>query len=158
MRKSASIGLLLVILAMAGTAFAQRGTAETTINGKTIAIDYGRPSLQGRDMLGRLPVGQSWRMGMNAATTLTTQAPLRFGDLQVPVGKHTLTLKRISEDSFHLVITPDGGSPTEVPVETMKLDDPVETLTMGLESQGDNRGHFALSWGTLAIGTDFTVE
>lgn len=158
MRRSALIGFLLVILAAAGTAFAQRGIAETTVNGSKITIDYGRPSLQGRDMLGRLPVGQSWRMGMNAATTLSTEAPLRFGDARVPAGKHTLSLKRVSEDSFHLVITPDGGSPMEVPVDTAKLDEPVENLTMNLESKGGDAAHFGLSWGTLMVGTDFTVE
>ncbi len=158
MRRSTLIGFLLILLATAGTAFAQRGVAETTINGTKITIDYGRPSLQGRDMLGRLPVGQSWRMGMNAATTLSTEAPLRFGDVQLPTGKHTLTLKRTSEDSFHLVITPDGGSPMEVPVDTAKLDEPVETLTMSLESTGNSAGRFGLSWGTLTVATNFTVE
>jgi hypothetical protein len=158
MRRSALIGSLLVILAATGTALAQRGSAETTINGSKITIDYGRPSLQGRDMLGRLPIGQSWRMGMNAATTLSSEAPLRFGDVQVPAGKHTLTLKRVDEDTFHLVITPDGGAPVEVPVETTKLDNAVETLTMELESKGGGLGHFGLSWGTLAVGTDFAVD
>lgn len=158
MKRSLLIGFILMTLATAGTAFAQRGTAETTINGKKITIDYGRPSLQGRDMLGRLPVGQTWRMGSNTATTLTTEAPLRFGDVSVPEGTHKLELKRVADDAFHLVITPSGASPVEVPVESTQLDSSVETLTMNLESSGDNRGQFKLSWGTLAIGTDFTVE
>ncbi len=158
MKKHIWISVLLVSMVLVGAAFAQRGTAETTIKGRKISIDYGRPSLQGRDMLGRLPVGQSWRMGMNEATTLSTEAPLRFGDVAVPAGTHTLTLKRVSEDAFHLVITPNSGSALEVPVDTRKLDSPVETLTMNLESQGNDQGRFHLSWGTLGVTTDFTVE
>lgn len=158
MRKTTWISVLLVTLALVGAAFGQRGTAETTINGKKITIDYGRPSLQGRDMLGRLPVGQSWRMGMNAATTLKTDGALRFGDVTVPAGTHTLTLKRVSEDAFHLVITPGDSAAMEVPVETGTLDDPVETLTLNLESKGGNQGRFGLSWGTLTVGTEFSVE
>jgi len=158
MKRNTLISFILVTLAMAGVALAQRGTAQTTTNGKNISIDYGRPSLQGRDMLGRLPVGQSWRMGMNAATTLSTEAPLRFAEVTVPAGTHTLTLKRVSEQAFHLVVTPESGEALEIPVRMDKLDSPVETLTINLDSTGGNQGRFSLAWGTLGVAADFTVE
>ena len=54
-----------------------------------ITLDYGRPSLKGRDMLAQLQEGTFWRMGRNEATVLTTpvdlslrQDPPREGRLQ----------------------------------------------------------------------------
>ena len=52
MKKSFILFASLFLL-LASSAFAQRGTATTTVSGKKIEIEYGRPSLQGRDMLSK---------------------------------------------------------------------------------------------------------
>lgn len=71
-----------------------RDTARATIGGATIAIDYGRPSRRGRDVWGALlPKHEVWRLGANAATSLTTSHPLRFdGAPNVPAGSYTIWL------------------------------------------------------------------
>jgi len=66
-------------------------TAKATIDGATIQVDYSRPSVRGRKIMGGLvPYGQVWRTGANEATTLTTDKPLDIGGLAVPAGKYTL--------------------------------------------------------------------
>ncbi|MHB1021550.1 MAG: DUF2911 domain-containing protein [Acidobacteriaceae bacterium] len=80
-----------------------------TLEGKTITIDYSAPSMRGRKIMGGLvPYGQVWRTGANAATSFTTEANLKIGDLTVPVGKYTLyTLP--SEGTWKLIINKQTG-------------------------------------------------
>jgi hypothetical protein len=148
---------LMMSLAMASTVWAQRGQAEASISGKKVSIEYGRPALQGRDMLSRLPVGNSWRMGKDTATTLNSEGNLKFGDTQVKAGSYRLTAKRASEDSWHLVIANDAGS-VEVPLKSQASTESVEEFTIKLQDKGGNQGNFWMAWGTLALATDFTVE
>src|ERR1022692_806785 len=46
-------------------------------DGKTVTIQYSRPSMRGRKIFGGLvPYGQVWRTGANAATSLKTEVDL----------------------------------------------------------------------------------
>src|SRR5260370_35372404 len=65
------------------------GTAEVTLKGKRITIDYSRPSLRGRPMETLTPAGKVWRTGANEATALTTEADITIGDANAPAGKYT---------------------------------------------------------------------
>ena len=58
--------MLVLVGLSVGVCAAQvsRGTAEVTISGKRIVVEYGRPELQGREMLGKASVGMVWRMGL----------------------------------------------------------------------------------------------
>jgi hypothetical protein len=151
--KKSFILLVSLFLMLASNAFAQRGTATTTVSGKKIEIEYGRPSLQGRDMLAKLPVGGTWRMGMNDATTLTTEATLKFGGTVVKPGKYRLTAKRVAEDAWHLIINQDSGDNIEVPLNNEERSELVETFTITLDA-----GHFSMEWGSLRVGTAFETQ
>src|SRR5690242_14667282 len=64
-----------------------------TLGGHAITIEYNAPSARGRKVEGGLIPYDSWyRLGADAATTLTTDADVTIGDLRVPKGVHTLFL------------------------------------------------------------------
>jgi len=161
MRRRALI--LSVVLAAAGlapSAFAQmnpRGEAKVTLAGKPIVVDYGRPSLKGRDMLGKAAVGSEWRMGADAATTLETPVSLGFGITTVAPGKYVLRAKKVSDKDWTLKLQQDGKDAAEVPLQVSPLDKSVEMFTIDLlDEKGE--GVFRMSWGTLALATHFTAK
>src|SRR5271166_473358 len=60
-------------------------------DGKTVTIQYSRPSMRGRKILGGLvPYDEVWRTGANAATSLKTNVDLNIGGASVPAGSYTL--------------------------------------------------------------------
>ena len=149
-----------VLLAAALPAFAHaadRGEAKATVAGKAVAIEYGRPMLKGRDMLGQAEVGKPWRMGADAATTLKTEADLRFGDIAVPKGDYVLTATKVAEGQWQLNVqnASDKASVASVPLVAQKLGDSVEAFTIELEGKG-SAGDLQLKWGTTALRATFT--
>jgi hypothetical protein len=151
---------LALAVALAAPAAAQmnpRGEARVTLGGKAIAVDYGRPSLRGRDMLGKAAVGQEWRMGADAATTLETGATLVFGDVQVPPGDYVLRARKVSDTDWVLKVEKDEKAVAEVPLQSSTLADSVEVFTIDLaEERG--QGVFRMSWGNRALSARFTAK
>lgn len=151
----------LSTLALAASAFAQanpRGEVTLTLGGKTVAVEYGRPSLRGRDMLGRAEVGQDWRMGADAATTLKTKADLAFAGALVPKGDYVLKARKVAEGRWRLIVNrADGTTVAEVPLESARLDQPVEVFTIELAGERD-RGVFRMSWGDQAMSAPFSAK
>src|SRR5881296_2123746 len=65
-------------------------SVRATIEGAAIAIDYGRPSMRGRKIMGGVvPWNQVWRTGANFATRFTTSADLVMGGKVIPKGTYT---------------------------------------------------------------------
>lgn len=146
---------------VAGPAFAQanpRGEAKLTLAGKAIAIEYGRPSLKGRDMLGRAEVGQAWRMGADAPTMLKTEADLAFGEANVPKGDYTLTATKVAADKWHLnVLGADRSKVAEVPLTSGKAAQSAETFTIELSGK-ESAGTLKLLWGDTALSAEFSAR
>ncbi len=80
-----------------------RKQAEASINGHTVKLDYGAPSMRGRKIMGGLvPYTTWWRTGANEATAFETNSDLMVGTLRVPAGKYTLVTLP-SEGEWQLV-------------------------------------------------------
>ena len=63
--------------------------ATAIVNGKTITIDYSRPSVKGRKIWGELvPYGQVWRAGANETTAFTLSADAQVDGKNLPAGKY----------------------------------------------------------------------
>ncbi|HXK12718.1 MAG TPA: DUF2911 domain-containing protein [Vicinamibacteria bacterium] len=153
------LALAALAVAVAGPALAQessRGEAKATVAGKAVSIEYGRPSLRGRDMMAQAQIGQAWRMGSGAATSLKTEADLAFGSVAVPKGDYVLTATRISADEWHLNVLKSDRSPVaEIPLAPGKLAASVETFTVSLKGDGE-KGELEMQWGTTALKAAFT--
>ena len=152
--------VLAVSLGLTAAATAQmnpRGEAKVTLAGKPIVVSYGRPSLKGRDMLGKAEVGQEWRMGADNPTTLETPVSLSFGSTRVPPGEYILKAKKVSEKDWVLKLERDGKTAAEVPLQGSPLDKSVEIFTIDLAEQ-QGQGVFRMSWGNLALATRFSAK
>ena len=75
----------------------RRDTARGSIGAAAILVDYGRPLARGRTLLGDvISYDRIWRTGANAATQLTTSAPITLAGLSLPAGTYTLwTVPRV---------------------------------------------------------------
>jgi hypothetical protein len=154
--------LAALAVMVAGPALAQmnpRGEAKATVAGKAVSIDYGRPSLKGRDMLGQAQVGQAWRMGADAATGLKTDADLSFGAVNVPKGEYVLTATKVAADQWHLNVLSkaDRSKVADIPLTPAKLPQSVEMFTIALTGEKD-KGTLEMHWGTTALKAGFTAK
>ena len=132
------------------------GTADCTIQGKKVTIDYSRPFLKGRKLGTDLaPYGKVWRTGANEATTLTTAIALDIGGAKVPAGTYTLyTLP--SEDTWKLIINKQTGQwgtvynedqdLARVDMKKTAIVVPVEQFTIALDQNGNDSADLALEW------------
>jgi hypothetical protein len=158
MKKSLVFVAVACLAASLATAQSPRGQAELAIGGKNVSVDYGRPSLKGRDMLARAAVGSDWRMGADAATKLVSEADLMFGEAKVPAGSYTLSATKLAEDAWRLnVQDKDGKRTAEIPLKLSKLDEALETFTIKLQEK-DGTGHFWMAWGDAALSAEFTAK
>lgn len=142
-------------------------SVRATIQGAEIDIQYGRPSMRGRKIFGKLvPYDQVWRTGANEATHLRTSADLRVGDTQVPAGHYTLyTIPR--KDEWTLVINRQTGQwGTEyhadrdfarLPLNVERLESAVDTFTMKVERGDEHDGVLSLEWANTRAWTGFDV-
>ncbi len=135
-------------------ALSVRDTARGVIGKAQITIDYSRPLQRGRTLLGGLvPYGQVWRTGANAATQLTTSAPIRLAGVPLDSGTYTLwTLP--TQDGVQLIINREHGQwGTEyraandiarVPMVVDTVEAPVEEFTILVDSAA---GRLGMQWG-----------
>ena len=135
--------------------------------GRRLYIDYGRPSMRGRRIMGGLvPYGRVWRTGANAATTLVTDVDLDLGGTALPRGTYTL-YSIPTADGWTLIVnrqTGQWGTQYEpardfarIPMRVSKLAAPVEQFTMSLERNRAGAGTLALTWETTRAWLPFRV-
>ena len=134
-----------------------RDTARATIGAATFSVDYGRPLARGRTLLGNvISYDRVWRTGANAATQLTTSAPVTLAGLSLPAGTYTLwTVPHVGR--VDLIVNKQTGQwGTEysraqdlgtVPMRSDSVDTPVEKFTISIEPGDAGHGTLAMAWG-----------
>ncbi|WP_158856544.1 DUF2911 domain-containing protein [Lunatibacter salilacus] len=66
-------------------------TAEGSINGADITVNYSSPAVKGRTIFGDLiPLGKVWRAGANEATIFATSKDIKVEGKSLPAGKYSI--------------------------------------------------------------------
>jgi hypothetical protein len=141
--------------------------SEWTIDGATITIEYGRPFLKGRAESLMMPNGEPWRTGADAATTITSNRPLKFGAVSLPAGTHTINTVP-GDQQWQLLLGKlerpgQWGIPYmkplelgRVPMAVTKTASRVEQVTIALDDTPAG-GLLRIEWGTRRATAPFTV-
>ena len=136
-----------------------RDTTRTQIGNAMFTVDYSRPLLRGRTLLGDvIPYDRVWRTGANAATQFTTSTPIRLAGMQVPAGTYTLFTVPHTNGVDLIVNKQSGQWGTEYngslnlgtariisEVATAK----VEEFTVSIIPSDNRHGTLVLEWGSF---------
>ncbi len=81
-----------------------RDVISKKIGETNITVDYGRPSKRGRQIFGNVvPYNKIWRTGAGAATTISFDKDISFGDKRVLAGKYNV-YSLPTENAFTLIL------------------------------------------------------
>ena len=163
----------LVVLASHGLVaqkplLSPRDSVSLTYGDGRVFIDYGRPSMRGRKIMGGLvPYNRWWRTGANEATSFTTDMDLMIGDSLVPAGAYTLYTFP-SEHKWLLIINRQTGQwgtvynqdldLVRIPLVRRTIDKPLEMFTITLERSGTASGVLRLRWETTDVSVPFDLR
>ncbi len=179
-QKYLAVGVPVIVLVLCALAIAQQppedrskrpsppGTAEVTLKGRKITIDYSRPFLKGRKVGKELaPYGKVWRTGANEATALTTEIDLNIGGVKVSAGKYTIyTLP--SEGAWKLIINKQTGQSgtqydesqdlARVDMKKSQLPQTVEQFTITFDKNSENTADLNLDWENTRVSVQVKAE
>ena len=145
-----------------------RDTTRATIGDVAFTVDYSRPLLRGRVLLGGIiPYDQVWRTGANAATQFTTSAPITLAGMQVPAGSYTLwTIPRRS--SVELIVNRQTGQwgtqysaskdLGRAPLTIDTVTTPVEKFTISIRPADARHGALVMQWGPTQWTAPIVVQ
>lgn len=138
-------------------------SGNTVLGEGEVAVEYGRPSTRGRDIMSMMRPGSYWRLGADNDTMLKTRMPLRFGDTTLPAGSYILLAHLMENGSWQLMVctTVTANFAPQDTVATIPLtfeeDRPhVEQLTLDLERDGE-QSMLVITWGTYRLAARFST-
>jgi len=104
-------GFLMITL-LASLSWAQESppsSAENTVDGVKIKIDYHAPKVKGRTIWGGLePYDKVWRTGANNATTIEVSDNVKIGKNNMPMGKYALFTIPKKGDTWTVIINKEA--------------------------------------------------
>jgi Protein of unknown function (DUF2911) len=134
-----------------------RDTVRARIGAAAFTVDYGRPLARGRVLLGNvISYDRVWRTGANAATQLTTSAPITLAGLPLPAGTYTLWTIPHARGAELIVNRQTGQWGTRynaahdlgrAPLTAETAAAPVERFTISITPADSRRGTLAMAWG-----------
>ena len=145
-----------------------RDTVQAQIGNAMFTIDYGRPLMRGRKLLGDVvPYDRVWRTGANAATQFTTSASIKLAGMQIPAGTYTLWTVPHTNGVDLIVNKQSGQWGTEyngsrnlgtAKITNQALSTPVEEFTISIISGDAQHGMLIMEWGTFRWTAPIEVQ
>jgi len=136
-----------------------RDTVRAQIGTATFTVDYGRPQLRGRTLLGDvIPYDYVWRTGANAATQFSTSSPITLAGMRVPAGTYTLFTVPHANGVDLIVNKQHGQWGTEyngslnlgmARIESEVATATVEEFTISIIPVDNRHGTLVLEWGSF---------
>lgn len=134
-----------------------------------IEVDFSRPSLKGRVMIGGIdPYGEVWRTGANSATTISFSTPVTFGGVPVDAGTYELfTIP--GRDEWTVILQKPmhqwGAYTYDQKNDVLRVTskptlhtEPAETFTIGFGDLTDESATFYLVWDRVRVPVPIKVN
>jgi Protein of unknown function (DUF2911) len=143
-------------------------TTQGTVDGATLSITYGRPSMRGRKIFGSLvPFDRVWCPGADECTRLSTNRDLQFEGLKLKAGDYSLWMLP-TEKAWTLTFNSDGHAfhtyrdprldVGKITLQKQTLPGPVQQLTFDIGPTAPAPGGvLSMSWETTRVFAKFTV-
>lgn len=134
-----------------------------------VEIDYSRPSMKGRTIMGDLvPYNEIWRTGANNNTILKFSDPVKVGGENIKAGSYALYAKPGLENwtLYFYTDTDNSGIPknwdttkiaTTLIIPVKKRATPLETFTISLDNLSNDGAIINLSWENIDIPISLEV-
>ncbi len=169
-----AVTLVVVLIGYRGGVSAQgrrvspHETTMATVDGSSMFIEYGRPSMRGRTIFGSLVrYDEVWCPGADEATMLSTSRPLKMGSLSVPAGEYSLWMIP-AEGAWTLILNKDAHTfhtnhrasrdLGRVELRKQALPAAVEQLTFAIEQNSPGPGgRIVMTWATTQVSVPFLV-
>jgi hypothetical protein len=138
-------------------ALSPRDSVVGAVEGGSVSVAYGRPSMRGRRIMGQVvPFGQVWRTGANEATHFRTDTHVLVGGMSVPAGSYTLWTVP-GPETWTLIVNKQTGQwgtvydpaqdQVRIPVRAETVAGaPVEQLTMRIEPGSVGTATLVITW------------
>ncbi|MDN3690597.1 DUF2911 domain-containing protein [Cyclobacterium jeungdonense] len=121
-------------------------TAEGTINGAKITVNYSSPGVKGREIFGGLvELGKVWRAGANEATIFETSKDIKVEGETLPAGKYSFFIIPGEDNSTFIFNKQTGqwGTQYDESQDALRVSVPsgetqslVENLTYEIQDDG----------------------
>jgi len=137
-------------------AISPRKEMKGEIGEATITVNYGSPSLKGRDMLTLTPHGELWRTGANMCTTIEVSKDVMIEGKKLAAGKYSLfTIPNAEEWVVAFNTDTDQGGTRSYKEEKDALRVKVKSASISTASEAMefiiDGSAVALQWGTVKV-------
>jgi len=149
-------------------AWSARDTVRARFGKGVLTVQYSRPQLRGRSVIGSLvPIDSVWRTGADEATQLSTTVPIALAGMAIEPGRYTLWVKLTAAGPTLIVNRETGQWGTDyvaahdlarAPMRAEWVATPVETFTIRLMQTGTDTGKLVMEWDRFQWTAVFVLQ